>query len=141
LDIQEAASQIRTLLAAQKSVQKKLEEVRAQIAGMTSLEEVAEALGTTVSHAPGLSFGSTQYSQNDPAFIGAVAVAPEGTIQTAAGAIGVYVFQVLECNVGNFFSEADAATRVARNAAYHNNILQRVIANEADIKDNRARFF
>jgi len=141
LDIQEAASQIRTLLAAQKSVQKKLEEVRAQIAGMTTLEEVAEALGTTVSHAPGLSFGSTQYSQNDPAFIGAVSVAPEGTIQTAAGAIGVYVFQVLERNTGSFFSEADAATRVARNASYHNNILQRVIANEADIKDNRARFF
>ena len=141
IDIQEAANQIRTLLSAQKSVDKKLAEIRTQIAGMTSLEEIAEALGTTVSHAPGLSFGSTQYGQNDPAFIGAVAAAPEGTIQTAGGSIGVYVFQVLERNTGNFFSDQDATTQLSRKAAYHNNILQRVIANEADIKDNRARFF
>ena len=141
MDINEAATQIRTLLSARKSVEKKLAEVRGQIAGMTSLEQVAEALGTTVSHAPGLSFGSTQYAQNDPAFIGAVAAAPEGTLQTVGGAIGVYVFQVLDRNTGTFFSEADASTQVARKATYHNNILQRVIANEADIKDNRARFF
>ena len=141
MDVQEAANQIRTLLSAEKSVDKKLAEVRTQIAGMTSLEQIAEALGTTVSHAPGLSFGSSQYNQNDPAFIGAVASAPEGAIQTAAGTLGVYVFQVLERNTGSFFSEADAATQVARKASYHNNILQRVIANEADIKDNRARFF
>ena len=75
------------------------------------------------------------------AFIGAVAAAPEGTIQTAGGSIGVYVFQVLERNTGNFFSDQDATTQLSRKAAYHNNILQRVIANEADIKDNRARFF
>ena len=141
MDIQEAAPQIQTLLSAKKSVDKKLEEVRAQIAGMTSLEQVAEALGTTVSHAPGISFGSSQYGQNDPIFIGAVAAAPEGTIESVGGQIGVYVFQVMERNTGTFFSDADAATRTARNATYHNNILQRVIANEADIKDNRARFF
>ena len=141
LDINEAANQIRTLLSAQKSIDKKLAEVRTQTAGMTSLEQVAETLGTTVSHAPGLSFGSTQYGQNDPAFIGAVAAAPEGVLQSVGGTIGVYVFQVLERNSGNFFSDKDAATQLSRKATYHNNILQRVIANEADIKDNRARFF
>ena len=140
-DINEAANQIRIILSAEKSVDKKLAEVRTQIAGMTSLEQVAEALGTTVSHASGVSFGSAQYGQNDPAFVGAVTVAPEGTIQSVGGAIGVYVFEVLERNTGNFFSEQDAATQLSRKTAYHNNILQSVIANEADIKDNRARFF
>lgn len=141
VDINEAAPQIRTILSARKNVDKHLEEVRARIAGMTSLEQIAEALGTTVSHAPGLSFGSVQYGQNDPAFIGAVTAAPEGTIQSVGGTIGVYVFEVMDRTTGSFFSDADAATQLSRRAAYHTNVLQRVIANEADIKDNRARFF
>ena len=140
-DINEAATQIRMLLSSRKSVEKRLEEVRSEIAGLNSLEQIAEKLGTTVSHAPGLSFGSVQYGQNDPAFIGAVAAAPQGTIQSVGGAIGVYVFEVMDRSTGSFFSDADAATQLSRKAAYHTNVLQRVIANEADIKDNRARFF
>ena len=140
-DINEAATQIRMLLSSRKSVEKRLEEVRGEIAGLNSLEQIAEKLGTTVSHAPGLSFGSVQYGQNDPAFIGAVAAAPQGTIQSVGGAIGVYVFEVMDRSTGSFFSDADAATQLSRKAAYHTNVLQRVIANEADIKDNRARFF
>lgn len=140
-DINEVAPQIRTMLSARKNVDKHLDEVRTKIAGMNSLEQIAEALGTTVSHAPGVSFGSVQYGQNDPAFIGAVAAAPQGSIQTVGGSIGVYVFEVMDRTTGNFFSEADAATQLSRKAAYHNNMLQRVIANGADIKDNRARFF
>lgn len=140
-DINEAATQIRMLLSSRKSVEKRLEEVRGEIAGLNSLEQIAEKLGTTVSHAPGLSFGSVQYGQNDPAFIGAVAAAPQGTIQSIGGAIGVYVFEVMDRSTGSFFSDADAATQLSRKAAYHTNVLQRVIANEADIKDNRARFF
>ena len=140
-DIHDVSTQISTVMMAQKAVEKKLAEVREQIAGATSLEQVAEILGTTVSHYPGLSFGSIQYNQNDPALIGAVASAPEGTIETVGGNVGVYVFQVMNRTTGNFFSEADAATQLARKASYHNSVLQSVIANEADIKDNRARFF
>ena len=73
--------------------------------------------------------------------MGAVAAAPEGTIQTVGGNVGVYVFEVSNRTAGNFFSENDAATQLARKASWHNSILQSVIANEADIKDNRARFF
>ena len=140
-DIKEVAPQIRTVLVAKKGVEKKLAEVKEQIAGLTSLEEIAEKLGTTVSHYPGLSFGSSQYSQNDPALIGAVAAAEPGTIQTVGGSVGVYVFEVADRTAGSFFSEADAATQLARTASYHNSILESVIANEAEIKDNRARFF
>ena len=140
-DIQDVASDISSLLQARKTVAVKLDEVKEKIAGLTTLEQVAEALGTTVSHYPGISFGSTQFNQNDPALVGAVAAAPEGTIQTVGGNVGVYVFEVSNRTAGNFFSENDAATQLARKASWHNSILQSVIANEADIKDNRARFF
>ena len=140
-DIQDVASDISSLLKARKTVAVKLDEVKEKIAGLTTLEQVAETLGTTVSHYPGISFGSTQFNQNDPALVGAVAAAPEGTIQTVGGNVGIYVFEVSNRTAGNFFSENDAATQLARKASWHNSILQSVIANEADIKDNRARFF
>ena len=140
-DVRDVASDISTVLTGEKSVDKKYDEVKEAIAGLTSLEAVADALGTTVSHYPGLSFGSTQYNQNDPAFVGAVSTAPEGTLQTVKGNVGVYVFEVSNRSTGNFFSESDAATQQARKASYHTSILQDVIANEAEIKDNRARFF
>ena len=140
-DIKDMAPEISTVLSAQKTVEKQLAQVKADIAGLTSLEQVAEKLGTTVSHYPGLSFGSSQYGQSDPVFIGAVSVAPEGTIQAVGGNIGVYVFEVSNRNTGSFFSESDAATQLARKASYHTSIVQSIIANEAEIKDNRARFF
>ena len=140
-DLKEVAPDIRTVLLGRKALDKQLADVSNQIAGLTTLDQVADKLGTTVSHYPGLSFGSAQYTQNDPAFIGAASVADEGTLQTVKGNIGVYVFEVTNRSTGNFFSEADAATQQARNASYHSSILQDVIANEAEIKDNRARFF
>lgn len=140
-DIKEVAPDIRTVLLGRKAVDKKLSEVTADIAGLTTLEQVADKLGTTISHYPGLSFGSTQYSQNDPAFVGAASVADEGTLQAVKGNVGVYVFEVGNRSTGNFFTEADAATQQARSASYHTSILHDIITNEAEIKDNRARFF
>ena len=140
-DIKEVSTDIRSVLTAQKAVEQRYEEIKADIAGLTTLEEVAEKLGTTVSHYPGLSFGSVQYNQNDPAFVGAASVADEGVIQAVKGNVGVYVFEVSNRTTGNFFTEADATTQQSREASYHASILQDVIANEADVKDNRARFF
>ena len=140
-DIKDVAPDIRTVLQGQKAVDKKLTEVREQIAGLTTLDQVADNLGTTISHYPGLSFGSTQYTQNDPAFIGAASVADEGVLNTVKGTVGVYVFEVANRSTGNFFTESDAATQLARKASYHTSILHDVITNEAEIKDNRARFF
>ena len=140
-DVKDVASDIHTVLSGEKAVDKKYDEVKADIAGLTSIDAVADQFGTTVNHYPGLSFGSVQYSQNDPAFVGAVAVAPEGTIQAVKGNVGVYVFEVSNRSTGNFFSESDAATQRDRTSSYHTSILQDVIANEAEIKDNRARFF
>ena len=139
--VSDVAQQIRSILIAEKDLADKKAEVDARIAGMTSLEEVAEAFGTTVSHYPGMSFSSTVYSQNDPGLVGAATSAEKGTIHTVAGTAGVYAFQVADRWNGSFFSDADAANQLTRKASYHTNLLQSVMADEADIKDNRARFF
>jgi len=140
MDVNDAASQIRTVLAAKKGVEKKAAEVKEQIAGMTSLEQVAEALGTTVSHQTGISFGSMSYG-TDPMFIGAVTSADEGVIKVAEGSIGVYVYEVMNRQAGSFFTDSDVVTALSRRAAVHSNAIQSVLADEADIKDNRAKFF
>lgn len=140
-DINELAPQIKDVLYAQKAISKKAAEIKEKIAGMTSLEQIAEALNTTVSHNPGISFGSIQNTNVEPKFIGAVAAAEQGQIKVLEGEIGVYVFQVVNRENGNFYSEADVQTAAQRNGAYQAQATQQVIANEADIKDNRARFF
>ena len=141
VDVDEAAAQIRPVLTARKMVDKKLAEVKEKIAGVNSLEQVAEDFGTTVSHQTGLSFGSMAYGQTDPMFLGAVTSADEGVIQAAPGTIGVYVFEVMNRQAGSFFTDSDVATSLTRRAAVHTNAIQSVLADEADIKDNRARFF
>ena len=141
VDVNEAAEQIRPVLTARKLVDKKFAEVKEKIAGVSSLEQVAEDFGTTVSHQTGLSFGSMAYGQTDPMFLGAVTSADEGVIQAAPGSIGVYVFEVMNRQAGSFFTDSDVATALTRRAAVHTNAIQSVLADEADIKDNRAKFF
>jgi len=136
----EMAPTIENVIYAQKAVEKKYEEVAAKVGGLTSLEAVAEALGSTVSHATGLAFGSQQPGL-EPAVVGAVAVADAGAIKTVKGQIGVYVFKVAESAQGSFFSEEDARTAATRNASYQSSVLQNVIATDAEVKDYRARFF
>ena len=140
-DVKDVASQIRSLLAAQKRVEKLEKEINEKIAGMTSLEQVADEYNTTVSHQTGVSFGTLSYGQVDPAFLGAVTSSEEGVIKTVGGTLGVYVYEVLNRQEGSFFTDDDVATAEARRAAVHTNAIPSVLADEAKIKDNRARFF
>ena len=138
--VQDVASQIQDILYAQKAVEAKYAEVKAKVEGQTSLEAVAESLGTTVSHSNGVSFGSLTVTV-DPALIGAVAVAPKGSIGVVKGTYGVYVYQVADRAEGSFFTDADVKTADLRTAQYQSSIMQTVITSEADVKDYRARFF
>lgn len=140
-DIKDLSAQISDLLYTKKAVAKKAEEIQGKIAGMTSLEQIAETLGTTVSHASGLSFGSIQNTGIEPKLIGAASVAEQGAIKVLDGEIGVYVFQVVNRENGSFFTDADVKTAAQRNGSIQAQATQAVIAKEADIKDNRARFF
>ena len=116
-------------------------DVAGKIQGCTTLEEIAEKLGTTVSHNDGVTFGS-QFQQLDGKFVGAIANAEPGRIcGPVAGDIGVYVFRVANREEGSFFTESDAAGTAAQKGSYLAGMLQSVLVDAADVKDYRVRFF
>lgn len=140
--VEDVASYIQSMLLSEKAVSRKEAEITEQIKGMTSLEDIAEALGTTVSQRTGMSFGNVMIaSQDDPGFVGAAMAAKEGQVMVAQGQSGVYVFKTGNREEGSFYTDEDAATNLSRAAVYQGSIIQTVIADEAKIKDNRARFF
>ncbi len=141
-DIKEVAPSIKTILYAQKEGEKKVAEVSEKIAGLTDMQAVAEALGTTVSTKDGVAFSSLTSQGLDPKFIGAASVAEEGKIcGPVAGAIGVYVYKVTGRDTGAFFTEDDAKLRDSQMAQYSTQMLLPVMMDDAEVKDNRARFY
>lgn len=139
--INEVSTDIYNVLALEKRLQIAVDDVQAATQGLGTLEQMAEALGTTVSHQSGVSFGSTSAAL-DPAFIGAIAAAPKGKIcGPVKGQIGVYMFQVVDNQAGAYYTEDDIALRVSQEAQYRQQYLSTVMAEEADVKDNRARFY
>ena len=140
--VSEVADRIRPQLYREKAVAKKAAEVKDQIAGLTDIQAVAEKLGTTVSSQSNVAFSSMNSYGLDNNFIGAVSVAPEGKIcGPVEGNIGVYVFTVKSRDNGAFFTEDDARAREAQMAAYNAQGIIPVMMSDADVKDNRARFF
>lgn len=141
-NVEEVADQIRMILSMEKKSEKIAAETKEKIEGCTTMEEVAERLNTTVSHQQAISFGSTSARSLDPKFVGAIAKAQQGAISgPVAGDIGVYVFQVVDKQSGTFFSEEDARTAAMQNTRVHMQAISGVMSEEADVKDNRARFF
>ena len=117
-------------------------EVAEKIAGLGSMQAIAEALGTTVSTSDNVTFASLTSQGLDPKFIGAISVAEPGTINgPLTGNIGVYVYKVTAHDTGAFFTEDDAKTRDAQMAQYSSQMLLPVMMQDADVKDNRARFY
>ncbi|MBR4775055.1 MAG: SurA N-terminal domain-containing protein [Bacteroidales bacterium] len=137
-DVSEA---IRSKLYRQKYSQSRKEKVAADIAGLASLEEIAEKLGTTVSNLTEVSFSTSSAPSTDPAFIGAVASAKEGVISgPVAGSNGIYVFKVNSRETRSFFTEDDAKQAQSRIENRHAQLLFSK-ESEEKVKDNRARFF
>ena len=117
-------------------------EVAGKIEGMTSIEEVADALETTVSSQSGVTFATMGTSVLDPKFVGALSNAPIGELcGPVPGTIGVYVFQVKGRDTGAFYTEDDAARYELQKAQYNAQMLKNIMMDDADVKDNRARFF
>lgn len=141
-DLEDVATTIQQNLYFQKMCEAKAEEVAEKIEGMTDLEEIAEALGVSVSTRTGIAFNSLNSQSLDPALIGAVSVGKEGEVsKPVAGAIGTYVFKVTGRDQGAFFTEDDAAARATQIAQYKAQILVNVMMQDAEVKDNRAKFY
>ena len=140
--INEVSAQISNVLYAEKAGEKKAAEVAEKIAGLGSMEAVAEALGTTVSSKEAVAFSSLSSQGLDPVFIGAASVAEDGKIcGPVAGTIGVYVYKVTGRDTGAFYTEDDAKTRDSQMSMYSGQMLLPVMMDDAEVKDNRARFF
>ena len=140
--VDEAAASIKNILYSEKAIAKKAEEVSTKIAGLNDMQAIAEALGTTVSTKDGISFSSLTAQGLDPKFIGAASASEEGKIcGPVQGNIGVYVYKVTGRDTGSFFTEDDAKVRDAQMAQYAAQMLLPVMMDDADVKDNRSRFF
>ena len=140
--VQEAASSIRDYLYSQKYGEKTAADIAERIVGFETLQEVADELGYTISSQSGVTFASMGSGQLDPKFIGAITNAPVGVLcGPVAGSIGVYVFQVTGRDTGAFYTEDDAALYEQQKVAYNAQMLLSVMQDDADVKDNRARFY
>ena len=78
----------------------------------------------------------------DPKFLGAIASAKDGEIcGPVAGSYGVYVFRVTERNTGAYYTEDDARSYQRQLMSYTSQMILPIMMEEADVKDNRARFY
>jgi peptidyl-prolyl cis-trans isomerase D len=134
--------QIESIVSFEKRTDKMVEDVKAKIAGLSSMEEIAEALNTTVSNKSDVAFGSISSQSLDPVLVGAIAGAKEGEIVGPfKGNIGVYVLKVNGRETGAFYTEDDAKVRENQITTYQLNMLPYVFAADGKVEDHRARFF
>lgn len=141
-DISEVSASISNILYSEKAGQKKAEEIAEKINGLSDMNAIAEALSTTVSTKEGVAFSSMTSQGLDPKFIGAASVAQDGVIcGPVAGNIGVYVYKVTGRDTGAFYTEDDAKARESQLAQYSAQMIVPTMMDDADVVDNRARFF
>ena len=139
--VDDVSEGIRSQLYSELYAKKRCEEIAAQIAGLTSLEEIAEKLGTTVSNLTDVTFSTTSAPTTEPSFVGAVAAAKEGAISgPVAGVMGTYIFQVNGRETGAYYTEEDARNYQARLDSYHAQMLLPIMMDKT-VDDNRARFY
>ena len=139
--VEDVSEGIRSQLYSELYAKKRSEEIAAQIAGLTSLEEIAEKLGTTVSNLTDVTFSTTSAPTTEPSFVGAVAAAKEGVISgPVAGVMGTYIFQVNGRETGAYYTEEDARNYQARLDSYHAQMLLSLMMDKT-VDDNRARFY
>ncbi len=133
---------IKTVLQMEKTNEKFYQNVKEKLAGTTSIETVAEILGTTVSKQSGISFGAMGAQSMDPVFIGAATSAPENKLTgPVKGNLGIYVLNVDARVQGEFFTEQDAKMRSGQMFSYKLQQLQSIFEKTGKVKDNRLKFF
>jgi len=141
-DLKTVSNSIKDILYYEKMQEKSAADIATKIEGCTTLEAVADKLGTTVSSKDNVTFASMTDQSLDPIFAGAVSVAKEGEIsKPLAGTIGVYVYKVTGRETGSFYSEADAQRYNTQKSQYLSQMLLPVMMTDANVVDHRERFF
>ena len=140
--VEEVGAGIRQMLYTEARNAKFKEEVARKINGLGTLQEVADALNSTLVTDQEVNFATIGNQGMDPAALGAMYVAPVNTISgPVTGSVGVYVFQVNSREAGTFYTGDDAEMLQAQKAQYSAQMILPVMMEDADVKDHRARFF
>lgn len=137
--VEEATGVISNRLYAQKLQQRTMADVKEKIKGAKSMEEVSERLGVEVEHSEAVSLASNTL---DPAMLGAAVTINDGVVfGPVKGAMGVYVFQTSNRQLGSFYTEDDARLREQQKTQYMGQFILSVMAENAGVEDNRERFY
>ena len=140
--VKEVSEQIKSILYAKKLAEVKKAEMAEKIAGCTTIQEVADKLGATVTSEASLNLAPMSGRGVDPALAGAVFCAEEGKVcGPIAGAYGTYAFVVNSKEAGSFYTDADADMLAQRKAQYNAQGIIPTMSAKGVVKDNRARFF
>lgn len=137
--VEEATGVISNRLYTQKLQQRTMADVKENIKGAKSMEEVSERLGVEVEHSEAVSLASNTL---DPAMLGAAVTINDGVVfGPVKGAMGVYVFQTSNRQLGSFYTEDDARLREQQKTQYMGQFILSVMAENAGVEDNRERFY
>ena len=140
--LDEVKDAIRQRLYAEKAAEKAASDIAQKIQGINDLQAIADTLHSSVSAGVEVRFASMAGQGLDPKFIGAASVAPEGKIcGPVAGTIGTYIFKVNSRDTGAFYTEDDAKNSAAQINNYSAQMILPIMMMDADVKDNRARFY
>ncbi|MBR5042223.1 MAG: SurA N-terminal domain-containing protein [Bacteroidales bacterium] len=140
--VKDVAPQITETLKSEKLREITKKEVAAKIAGLSSIEEIAEACNASSNSREDVAFNTTGAPSLEPALLGAASVAPEGQIcGPVAGESCVYVYKVSNRQTGAFYTEDDAVNNEKQKVQYSAQMIVPVMMEYDNVKDNRARFF
>ena len=144
--LEEMTPQVKEYLTVKKTIDKMAEDCAAKVGQGADLEAVSEKLNTTVSSINDVTFSSLNSGQQlDPLFVGYIAKAGadgnRNIVGPVRGSLGVYYFQIKDNKMGAFYTESDAQNK-ADNAVYSIiNVLPQVMCNDADVVDQRYKFY
>lgn len=141
-NINEVAPMIENTLYTEKRNANKAQAVAAKVAGLNTIEEVANVLNVEVASRKDISFSPMGASAVEPAVLGAILKTEVGALSgVVEGNRGVYVFKLTSKNEGSFYTEDDAKRIATQIAQYGSQMIIPVMQEAADVKDNRARYF
>lgn len=139
--VKEVATEIRRALVDDA----KLAYIAQQVAGATTLDEVAQKLDVEVQTAADIAHNAVNVPGIGPetALVGAISVAPQGTISAPVkGNYGAYIFTVdSTSSADNATVESEKVRLDSYSLYYLNQRLNEAIQKGADITDNRVKFF
>ena len=138
----ELTPMIENTIYTEKRNANKCAQVASQIAGLSTIDEIASALSAEAVSRKDISFSPMSPSSVEPAVLGAILKTETGAVSGAIqGTRAVYVVKVDNKVNGNFFTDEDADRYTTQKAQYSSQLILPVMQDAAGVVDERARYF